>query len=175
MPLDLIGAIVAGAAAGGLVWLVFRTIRRRLPRFLIPMVVGAAMLAYAIWNEYSWASRTVAAFPAGIQVIERIPEHSPWRPWTYLAPPVSRLIVLDRAQVRRNERHPGYVLVELVLFERLIPAKGVILMLDCVDARRSDVTDHGLDPESGLPPATTWAPLRRDSPLFNAACASAPG
>ncbi len=174
MPVDLIGALIAGVAAGGLVWLVFRTIRRPLPRFLIPMVVGTAMLAYAIWNEYSWASRTIDAFPAGFEVIDRIPERSPWRPWTYLVPRVSRLIVLDRAEMRRNERHPGYVLVELVLFERLIPAKRVNLMVDCEHARLSDVTGGGLAPDA-LPPESAWSPLRRDGTLFKASCAPASG
>lgn len=176
MPLDLLGTLIVGVAAGGLIWLVFRTRRRRAPRFLIPLVTGGSMLAYAIWNEYSWASRAVDALPPGFEVIERIPQRAIWQPWTYAVPRTGRLIVLDRAQLRRNERYPGHVLVDLVLLERLLPARRVLIMLDCVNARQVDVTDAALLTfEGGLPPETAWSAVRQDGRLFQAACGATGG
>jgi hypothetical protein len=131
------------------------------------------MLGYAIWNEYSWGWRATEALPAGFEVIDRIPQSSPWQPWTYLVPRVSRLVVLDRAQLRRNERYPGYVLAELLLMERLLPPRRVIMLLDCDNARRLDVTNGDRALEQGVPPNADWAALRRDSSLFRAVCGPA--
>lgn len=175
MPLDLLATALIGLTAGGMVWLAYRTRRRKPPGFLIPLATGAAMLGYAIWNEYSWASRAIAAFPPGFEVIDRIPQSSPWQPWTYLVPRTSRMIVLDRVQMRRNPRYPGLVLIELVLLERLLPAKRVMLIVDCRNARRSDVTDGGLGFDHGLPPENVWAPLQRDGALFKSVCPTPAG
>ena len=173
MPLDLVATLIVGISAGGFTWLAFRAKRRRAPRFLIPLLTGGAMLSYAIWNEYSWAWRATDALPAGFEVIDRIPQSSTWQPWTYLVPRVSRLIMLDRAQLRRNERYPGYVLAEFVLLERLMPARRVIMLVDCENARRLDVTDGDHALEQGVPPDANWAVLRRDSSLFRQVCRTA--
>lgn len=170
---DLLGAFIVGGTLGLMAWLLFRARRRRVPRFLLPLVIGGSMLGYTIWNEYTWASRTIEALPAGLEVIEKIPQSVVWQPWTYLFPRVSRMIVLNRAQVRRNARFPGYVFIELALLERLLPARRAAMIVDCNTARRADVSEEAHLFEGGLPPDDAWVSLRRDSPLFHAACGSA--
>ena len=45
---ELIGTIVAGVAAAPLVWAINRTLKGRLPSWLVPVAAGAAMLAATI-------------------------------------------------------------------------------------------------------------------------------
>jgi hypothetical protein len=170
MPLELISTLIVGAAAALFTWLAFRVRRRPMPRRLLPLAVGIGMLGYAVWSEYSWASRTAAALPAGVEVIERLPQRSPWRPWTYLAPPHTRMVAIDRGAIRRNPAHPDIVLVDLVLLERWLPARRVVRLIDCTGPRTADVTDPAAFAEGGLPPADAWSPLRPEGPLARAVC-----
>lgn len=173
MAFDLLATLFVAVFAGGFTWLVFRAMRRRPPRVLIPLVVGATMLSYTIWNAYTWASRTQEALPQGVEVIEKIPRTVFWQPWTFLFPQVDRMVAIDRVQIRSNERYPGYLLADLVLIERFTPARRAVMMVDCREARRADVTESLATLGEGLPPAGAWAPLRRDSSLFRAVCVNA--
>jgi hypothetical protein len=170
MPADLIAALIVGAFAGGFTWLLFKSRRRRAPRALIPFVVGAGILGYTIWNEYTWASRTIAAFPAQIEVVQQIPHSTPWQPWTYLFPRTDRLIAVNRAQLRHNDRFPGQVLVDLLLFERLLPVRHLLQVIDCPTARVADVVGNEPFLADGRPAVGAWAPLRRDDKLFAVVC-----
>lgn len=170
MLISLLVTVLLALLAGAMVWLMFRVIRRRPPAYLIPAAIGATMLAFTIWNEYSWASRTVAALPAGVEVIDRIAGSTPWQPWTYIFPRTDRMVALDRPSTRTNDRLPGRRLVELVLLERLMPARRTALIIDCSDARQANVAADaaGLD-DTGMG-AAHWAPMRRDGALFRAVC-----
>lgn len=168
MLISLLVTIFVALMAGVMVWLVYRVFRRPPPRFVIPAVIGATMLAFTIWNEYTWASRTT--LPAGVEVIERIAGTAPWQPWTYLFPRVDRMVAVDRQSIRTNERLPRHYLVELVLLERLMPARRTRLIVDCGTARQANVPpgEAALDAESLK--AAAWAPMRRDASLFRAIC-----
>ncbi len=174
MPLDLIAVLIVGAAAALFTWLFFRTRRRPMPRKLLPLVIGAAMLAYGVWSEYSWSWRTAAALPAGVVVIDEIAESRPWKPWTYLFPEVGRMIAIDRNGMRRNERFPGLVMVDVVLLERWLPARHVVQIIDCANARLADATATTELTEGALPPTGAWVELKRDSSLYRAVCGSSP-
>ncbi len=173
MAFDLLATLFVAGFAGAFTWLVFRAIRRRPPRVLIPLVVGAVMLSYTVWNAYSWAWRTAEALPQGVEVIEKIPKTIFWQPWTFLFPQVDRMVAIDRVQVRSNERFPGYTLVELVLIERFIPARRALILIDCRNGRRADVSERLTALGDALPPDKAWAPMRRDSSLFRAVCETA--
>ncbi len=170
MLISLLVTIFLALLAGAMVWLFFRTIRRRPPRYLIPAAIGAAMLAFTVWNEYTWASRTTAALPAGVEVIDRIAGSTSWQPWTYLFPRADRMVALDRQSLRTNDRLPGRVLVDLVLLERLMPARRTMLVIDCDGARQANVPGNATALDSATLEAARWAPMRRDGTLFRAVC-----
>jgi hypothetical protein len=174
MPFDLISTFVVGAVTALFTWLFFRTIRRPMPRRALPLAIGLAMIAYAIWSEYSWGWRTADLLPADVEVIDRLPDRSPWRPWTYLYPRVTRMIAVDRGSVRRNPAVPGVVMVDLVLLERWMPTRRAVRMIDCPGARMADVTNPAAFEAGGLPPADAWSDLRMDGPIYGAVCAGQP-
>lgn len=172
MPTDLIAALIVGAFTAGFTWLVYRARRRRPPRFLLPVLFGGGILGYAIWSEYSWAARTAEALPPEIVIVEELTVSNLWQPWTYLFPRINRLIAVDTGSFKRNEQLPGLVLIDLLLFERLVPTRRVIQIIDCLGAQRADVTSDEAFFQGVMPAGDRWAPLRSDSRLFRTVCGS---
>lgn len=170
MPYDLIGTFIVGIAAGLFTWALYRARRKRAPRMLIVSMIGVSMLAYALWADYSWSGRTERALPAGVAVIEEIPGRYVWKPWTYVFPQVDQLIAVDTGGLRRNERFPGVVMVDLILLERWQGARRVVQLVDCTHRRSLDVTDAGTLPTDALPPPDAWDSLKSDSRFFRAIC-----
>ena len=54
MFLELLAVIIAGFAGAGVMMLVAKLAGNRLPRWLVPVAAGAAMLGTTISSEYSW-------------------------------------------------------------------------------------------------------------------------
>jgi len=167
MFLELIATFAAGIAAAGCALLAGRLSGGRLPRWFTPVAAGLAMLAYTIWSEYSWASRTVAALPQGVAVAETVDETIAWKPWTYLAPQTTRLIAVDTAGALVNPETPQVRLVDLYLFGRWQPTAKRPQLIDCTAPARADVTEAAL----AEPAAADWVSVDADDPLVAAACA----
>ncbi|MDZ3836656.1 MAG: hypothetical protein U0S49_04685 [Rhodospirillales bacterium] len=170
MLISLVVTFLLAFFAGAMVWLAYRTFRRKPPPFLIPAVIGATMIAFTTWTDYTWAARTTDALPAGVEVVERIEGGTPWQPWTLLFPRADRMVAIDRAGILKNERFPDHSLVELVLLERFMPARLTRVIIDCRGARQASAGAGALD--AAAVEAASWAPMRRDGPLFRTVCAS---
>ncbi|MSU91460.1 hypothetical protein GE300_17925 [Rhodobacteraceae bacterium 2CG4] len=168
MFLELIATFVAGIAAAGLVMALRRLTGNRLARWLPPVAAGAAMIAFSIWSEYSWAGRTAGGLPDGVAVVDRVSETIAWKPWTFLAPQTTRLVALDRAGAQRNPDAPGVALFDVYLFERWRPTARRPQLIDCAGAARADVTEAAL----ADPVAADWRVLGAGDPLIRAACDS---
>lgn len=171
MLFHLLATFSAGICAAGLFLLGYRTFGRKAPRFLPPLAAGLAMIGYNVWDEYSWATRTIAELPGHIEVLETYGHAAPWKPWTYAIPEVNRFAALDTSRIRRNESLPGYVLAEFILVTRRSPTATMQLLFDCQGARQTDVVpSKGFDAE-GLPQDQDWVAVETDSTLFKAVCA----
>jgi hypothetical protein len=164
MFLELIAVIVAGFAGAGAMMLVARLTRGRLPRWLVPVAAGLAMLAAAISSEYSWYDRTRAALPEGLVVAQSVPSRAPWRPWTYLAPMTDRFVAVDTAALRENTQTEALYLADLYFFGRWRPVQSVEVMIDCAGKRRADPALG-----DGSPPV--WRDVGADDPVVATVCA----
>ena len=173
MLFELIGTIVAGVAAALLVWAINRTLKGRLPKWLIPVSAGAAMLAATISSEYSWYDRTVATMPEGMVVAQTIEESTFYRPWTYAAPFISRYVAVDQVSTRTHADHPDQRLVDLVFYGRWTRTAKVPMLFDCAGNRRADVVDGISFSENGAITDAQWFPLAPEDPLLRTACEEA--
>ena len=169
--LHLLATFSAGICAAGAVILAYRTFGRKAPRYLPPLLAALAMIGYNVWDEYTWAGRTIAALPAHIEVVETYGDSAPWKPWTYAFPETVRFVALDTASLRRNERLPGYVLAEFILVARRSPTAAVRQLFDCRGQRQADVLPTADFEAGGLPQDRDWTPVASDDTLFKAACA----
>ncbi len=167
---ELIGTIVAGAVAALLVWALNRTLKGRLPKWLIPASAGAAMLAATISSEYSWYSRTTATMPEGMVVAQTIEEKAFYRPWTYTAPFVSRYVAVDQQSTRTHPNQPDQRLVDLVFYGRWTRTAKVPMLFDCAENQRADVVDGITFGDGGAVTNAQWFPLKATDPLLRTAC-----
>lgn len=166
MFLELIATFVAAVGAVGIVLLINRLTGGRLPKWAMPVAAGLTMIAMTIWMEYSWAARTTAELPEGMTVVEEVEGKGGWRPWTYFAPQVTRLIALDVSGIQTNPDAPDIRLVDLYLFARWRAPARVPQLVDCINLVRADVSDAAL----ADPGAATWIETEPSDPLIARSC-----
>ena len=167
---ELIGTILAGAAAALLVWAANRLLGGRLPNWLVPASAGAAMLIATISSEYGWYDRTRNTMPEGMVVAQSVTEPSPLRPWTYAAPYVTRFVAVDGATVREHPQQPGQRIVELVFYGRWARTAKVPVVFDCAQRRRADIVDGVEFGPDGEVLNAEWLDLPPDDPILLTAC-----
>ncbi|MGQ9370499.1 hypothetical protein [Azospirillum sp. ST 5-10] len=168
MFVELFSLICVAFAACGMLLIAARTLRLRLPRYAVPLVAAAAMIAFTVWLRYTWAERTVAGLPEGSVVLAELPYDGFLEPWTALFPRTGGLLVLDTAATLRNPAHPGIVVVTTRLLEEHREPLALQRFVDCAGRRHAPASD-ALGPD-GLPPESAWLADGAPAALFDAAC-----
>ncbi len=172
MFLEFVATIAMGFAAAGIILLLNKVLRGRLPRWVMPAAAGVAMIGYVIWSEYSWLSRMTNSFPDGVEVASVNYESSFYRPWTYAAPMANRLVAVDTRMTRRNEGLPDLVMTRIVLRGRWEQGADIPVIYDCASARRAELTSDVALAADGSPVGAEWHALPADDPALRIACAS---
>ncbi|UWQ59931.1 hypothetical protein K3722_07315 [Leisingera caerulea] len=170
MFLELIAVIFAGIAAAGVVMLLNRTLKGRLPRWMAPVAAGLAMIGVTIASEYGWYGRTKAALPEGLEVAETVEKQSFYRPWTYAVPYVDRFAAIDTATMKSHEAHPQVYLAEVYFFGRWAPVSRRPAVLDCGKWRRALVASNVVFSGNSLPKGLDWIAGGPDDALLTTAC-----
>ncbi|MEI4484655.1 hypothetical protein V8J36_00495 [Frigidibacter sp. MR17.14] len=169
MLIDLIAMIAIGAFIIGVYLLANRVAGRRLPKWLMPAAIGAAVISFAVWNEYTWYGRVTSALPDTVAVVMPVTESNLWRPWTYVAPVTTRFIAVDRGAVQRSEARPELVRTEALLVQRWAGTQRVPVAFDCAGDRRADLVAASLGADGTLT-GGAWQPVAADDPMLRAAC-----
>ncbi len=162
MFLELIAVAVAGFAGAGAIMALRLVLGDRLPRWLVPVGAGLAMLAATISSEYNWFSRTAGALPEGVVVADSVTDTAPWRPWTYLVPLTDRFVAVDTGNLVQNEEQ-GLYMADLYFFGRWKPVQSVQMMIDCADGRRAD-------PALGDGSHPVWRDVGTEDPIVRTVC-----
>jgi hypothetical protein len=172
MLFNLLGVVIVGVAAGGSVLLLRRLIGRRPAGWMVPAAAGSAMLAFHLWNEYSWFQRTADALPEHVAIARRYDYQSVLQPWTLLFPRINRFAAVDRASIRKNDKAPGYVMADVHLVTRLDRTARLTQIYDCPGRRRTDVDASSTVDAKGLPVDAAWMASEADAPFFRLVCGS---
>lgn len=170
MLMEFLAVIVAGFGGGGTAHLLRRLSGRRLPEWLTPAGIAAAMVAMVIYLEYSWAPRFEAGLPPEVVVVSKNQHQSWMRPWTYAVPLTNRLIAVDNRIHQRNRHNPDLVRTGVILQERWALTMGFQSMFDCANARRADLTEGTTLDDQGIPQPADWFQLGADDPFLKVAC-----
>ncbi|MEM8537055.1 MAG: hypothetical protein AAGF56_04250 [Pseudomonadota bacterium] len=151
MFLELIATFAAGFGAAGLALAVNIITGGKLPKWVMPVAAGLAMIGVGIANEYSWGGRTADNLPEDVVVIEDVTQSNWYRPWSYVWPQTVRLMALDRATVQTRDDQPDVKLIDLYLFARWQPPAKVQQLVHCSDQRLAMATPGALaDPKQAL-------------------------
>jgi hypothetical protein len=172
MILELIGTLIIGLVAGGMVHLARRLIGDTMPRWLIPASAGAAMIGFVVYNEYTWSGRIVEQLPPEATVASMNQSTAWFRPWTYIWPLTNRMTVIDHRFDRTNPDFPGVVITRIVLIGRWEPARPVPVVFDCAEGLRADLRNTVTFADDGGIAGADWLRLAPDDPLLRAACAA---
>ncbi|WP_164661130.1 hypothetical protein [Tropicibacter sp. Alg240-R139] len=169
MFLELIATVFAGFAAAGVMMLVGRWIPG-LPRWLTPVVAGAAMIAATIASEYGWYERTRASLPVEFMVIETVESRAIYRPWTYVVPFVERFAAVDTASVQTHGARPDQRLADLYLLGRWAPVSKLPVAVDCAGSRRANLADGVEFDADGAINGASWVSVAPDDSVVLAIC-----
>ncbi|ASJ73066.1 hypothetical protein [Granulosicoccus antarcticus] len=172
MLVNLISAIAVSAIVFLLVWAYFRTVKKPMPRALLPILIGGTAISYGIYSEYSWESRTLQQMPASVEVVSTFEGRSVFSPWAYLIPRTDRMSLVDTNTIRRNPEHPDYLILDLLLMQRFSPVMQVRQLVDCQRSQRADLTNDPVFDSEGLPTDLQWETLPEDHRLLEVACAT---
>ncbi|WP_425093786.1 hypothetical protein [Tropicimonas sp. S265A] len=171
MFLELVATFSIGFGAAGLVLLLNWISGGRLPRAMLPISAGLAMIGFTIWSEYSWYPRTLAQLPDGVEVLVAHEQQAFYQPWSYVKPFVNRFLAVDMGRALRNENQPDQVIVPLVSMERWQFGSEVPVIVDCAESRRAAMADGMEFDEQGAPVGADWFPMEEGDPLREAVCA----
>ncbi len=170
MLVHLITSLVVTAIVLLMVWAIYKTRSKRMPGGMYPLVAAISIIAYGIYTEYSWESRTLSQMPESIRVVHEISRPSVFSPWAYLIPRTSQLSLIDSAALRTNEKQPGLIMTDLLIMQRLYPTVRLPMMIDCQKNARADLQADQRFTEGGLPEGVEWVSLKPDHVLLKAAC-----
>ncbi|MBC7156781.1 MAG: hypothetical protein H5U20_04605 [Rhodobacteraceae bacterium] len=167
---EFVATIVAGFGVAGLVILANRLLRGRLPRWLMPVAAGLAMIAFTIWAEYNWLDRVRAGLPEGVTIVAESRERMAYRPWTYLWPLTLRAVAVDTRRLRKNPAQPDLRMVPVVALGRWKAGIEINSVVDCAAGQRADMVEGVSIAEDGSLTGATWYALPEGDRLLRAVC-----
>lgn len=173
MIFEFVGTVLAGLAAALLVFAVRRYAPERIPKWAIPVVAGAAMIAATISSEYGWYGRMTDQLPEGVVVAQSVEDSVFYRPWTHIVPMKTRFVAVDQARAKTHPDFPGQRIVNLYFYGRWQPLQTIPVLFDCPGHRSVVIaagTEFGPD---GAVQDPAWQDMRPDDPVFRAACEAA--
>lgn len=168
--LNIFSLIGIGFLAAGIVLIVTKVTGWNRPKFVLPLAIGGSMIAFPIWNEYSWYGRAAAELPAQIEIVKTYNHRSMWQVWTRVIPRVDRFLAIDRASFRRNPDLPGHVMVDTILVKREEPTLLVVNLFDCGGVRRAELAPDTAFDDGGMPVGAVWIELDSADPMLKAVC-----
>lgn len=171
--LYLVGAVVLAAGIVGTVLPIFKALRLRPPKGLLPLIAGASILGFHIMIEYTWFDRNVAELPDSLVVARTIHDREWWQPWTYIVPKIDRYVAFD-AETMRIGGIDGDMAASVFYFvARYNPTLTVRQLYDCTQPRRIDLVGTAPFAEDGAPLEDDWMPIDANDPLRAALCREA--
>lgn len=174
MLFELIATFAAGFMAAGVILVINLTFKGWLPKWVMPVCAGAAMIGYTIWSEYSWHDRAVASLQPGLEVASSGAGTSWWRPWTYVYPMKERFVVVDAASLRMHPNTPDQRVVTLYFYARWSAPQAVPVAYNCADSTRTLLAEGTELTEDGQITGAEWRPVAPSEPVFTKVCTGLP-
>lgn len=169
---EIVIVLCIALAAAGSVMLPLRLLGFKDTKTLGLTAAALAMFGYVIWTQYSWADRSIERLPNTAVVVQQYEYEGVLEPWTAFFPRISRLMVMDKAQILRHPDHPGMALITAELIEQREDTIFVPLMIDCVALRHSPVAPN-TEFSPGMEDGMNWIPANpKTQYLFDVTCSS---
>lgn len=136
MLLRLLATFILALGAAGIVILLNRYVfRGRLPRWTMPVVVAITIVGFQIFEEYTWYPRIKTQINSDYVVMQEIRPKQFWRPWSYIAPTVTNVTVVNKANMRALDEHPEYNIGMMTSLSYLGASSDYPFLFDCNQLR----------------------------------------
>jgi len=174
MLIDFISTLSVAFGVAGVLLIANLVVKRLtgqpLPKWLIPAGIGAGMIAFGVWNEYTWYSRVSGQLPEEVVVAAAPPERAWYRPWTYVVPLKLRFAAVDRGAMVRSTADEDLAVAPVFLVERWAPTRQVTVAFDCAGQRRADLGPGAEIGQDGTLDSVDWRAVGPDDALLKTAC-----
>jgi hypothetical protein len=170
MVFNYAGTFLVGATVALLLYAVVKTFKLDAPRWIYPASIGAAMMLFQVYNDYTWFRRAATDLPPTHVVVGSFTRSDALRFWTLLVEPVDRFSVVDRTSLRRNPAVQDLVIGDVLLVTRFQPTVRVTQVFDCVGSRRGDIHPGVSFESGGRPVGVDWVTLPGGDLMLATAC-----
>ncbi|MFH1806759.1 MAG: hypothetical protein ABID63_17910 [Pseudomonadota bacterium] len=163
--------VVIGFACAGLVMIGSRLLRRKAPKYMVPIAAGLGMFVYMIWDDYTWFDRYAGRMPPEILIVESYETQTAFAPWTLLVAQTDRFTAIDTRKTVPNPGNPRQKRITTLLAKKGSETLALNHLMDCSRRARAYITtDMPLD-DNGFPAEITeWFELPSDDSLLAYAC-----
>lgn len=161
----LITAFIAGFAGAGIGLLLRTLTRKRLPKGIVPICAGLAMLAATVGQEYGWADGVRSTMPEDLVILSTREQQAWYQPWTYIRPWVRGFVSYSPSETVETAAGSGIHAVQLRIQERWQPQIIRPVLVDCGAGRWADVTPDMSFTDAGEPVDARWREGRPDDPV----------
>lgn len=110
----LIAVFIMGLCAGGIMFLLRKLSRNRLPKWLISVSAGVAMIGYLAYYDYTWFEFKSGQMPSDTIIVSTQQNKSFLRPWSYIRASTNAFTVFDGHSKAAEQN--GQRLVEYYLY-----------------------------------------------------------
>lgn len=166
----LLTALVAGFAGAGIGLGLRALTRKRLPKGIIPVCAGLAMIAATVGTEYGWYPNVIRTMPSDLVVISQREQQAWYQPWTFVQPWVRGFISYSPSETTETAEGSSVYVVQVRQQERWQPQIVRPIVVDCDGNRRAEVRPETEFSEDGEPTNVTWLDVLSDDPILSAVC-----
>ena len=166
----LVTVFISGFAGAGVGLALRHLSRNRLPKGVIPVVAGLAMLAATIAQEYAWEDGVRSTMAEDLVIVSTREQQAWYQPWTYIRPWTRGFIGFSPAETVETAPGSGLLAVQLRLQERWQPQMVRPALVDCANARWTDITPAMTFTETGQPAEAIWRETGPEDPIIRAVC-----
>lgn len=170
----LVATFAAGFAGAGIGLLLWRLSKRRLPRGVIPICAGLAMIAATVGQEYGWFDGVRATMAEDLVVLSTREQQAWYQPWTYVLPWVRGFISYSPSETVATAEGAEVYAVQLRIQERWQPQSVIPIVIDCTARRWADITPEMEFGADGLPDRAEWRQPSAVVPVVSAVCGEGP-
>jgi len=170
---SLLTAFVAAFAGAGVGLALWHLTGKRLPKSIIPVGAGIAMIVSTVALEYQWSANVLRTMAPDTVVVSERRQQAWYQPWTYVRPWVRGFIGFSPEELTETAPGSGILVVQMRRQERWQPQVVIPNLVDCDAGRRAELhTDMTFD-DAGQPQNANWRDVPADDPIVSAVCREA--
>jgi hypothetical protein len=166
----LLTALVAGVAGAGIGLGLRALTRNRLPKGIIPICAGVAMIVATVGTEYGWYPNVVRTMAPDLVIISQREQQAWYQPWTYVRPWVRGFVGYSPSETVETAEGSGIYVVQVRGQERWQPQIVRPILVDCSGSRRAEFRPETEISDDGEPTNAEWLDVPSDDPTISAVC-----